>query len=175
MKDVLDVVQVAPDKPFEFAGPQFGVRVEDPPKDLGEKESFAPNVTALLSQIMSSNTGNRRVEQMPEVPPAQVALSSIALRTKGNEKQPRVSTSVFVTDKLFQQRGAFTKKSNQKDRSVGSIILDISVRTNGKVQNVDYPMNSNIVKPQFTKTSVSASACSVQLGSHLDHAVRIGI
>ena len=82
MEDVLDVVEVAPDDPFEFAAPEFGVRVEEPPEDLGEEESFTPNITALLSEIMSSNTGNMRMDTMPEVPPAQVALSSTVLRAK---------------------------------------------------------------------------------------------
>ena len=163
---VLDVVEVAPDKPFEFASTQFGVRVEDPPADLGEKESYTPNVAALLKEIMNNNAENMQMEEMPEVPPAEVTLSSALLRPKENEGQARVSTSVFVTDKLFQQRSAFTQKNNLKGRSVGSIILDISVRKDGKVKTVDYPKDSNIVKPQFTKTSVSASANGKQSSSH---------
>ena len=163
MDDVLNVVEVAPDKPFEFASTQFGVRVEDPPEDLGEEESFAPNITALLSQIMSSNAGNMKMEQMPEVPPAQVALSSTLLRPKENESQPRVSTSVFVTDKLFQERTTFTMENKLNSRFVGSIILDISVRLDGKVRNVKRSTNSNIVQPQFTKSSVSAL---IHLGSN---------
>ena len=160
---MLNVVEVAPDKPFEFASTQFGVRVEDPPEDLGEEESFAPNITALLSQIMSSNAGNMKMEQMPEVPPAQVALSSTLLRPKENESQPRVSTSVFVTDKLFQERTTFTMENKLNSRFVGSIILDISVRLDGKVQNVKRSTNSNIVQPQFTKSSVSTL---IHLGSN---------
>lgn len=161
MKDVLNVVKVAPDNPFEFASPQFGVRVEDPPADLGEKESFSPNLTALLNQIMSNNAGKMEME-VPEVPSAEVALSSTLLKPKEGGSQPRVSTTVYVTDKLFQQRDAYTKKSNLKDRDVGGIILDISVRADGKIQDVNYPKNSNIVKPQFTKSSVSAHACDKQ-------------
>ena len=153
---VLDVVEVAPDKPFEFADTQFGVRVEDPPEDLGEEESFMPNITALLSEIRSNSNGSMKMEQMlPEVPPAQVALSSTLLRPKGNSSQLRVSTTVFVTDRLFQQRDAFTEKSNLTNQFVGSIILDISVRLDGKVLNVEQSFNSNIVQPEFTKTSVS--------------------
>ena len=164
VEDVLDVVEVAPDDPFEFAAPEFGVRVEEPPEDLGEKESFAPNITALLSEIMSSNTGNMRMDTMPEVPPAQVALSSTVLRAKKNESQPRISTSVYVTDNLFQQRETFIRRSNLTNRFVGSIILDISVRLDGQVQNVEGSFNSNVVKPQFTKSLVSdLNKCTVHI------------
>ena len=153
---VLDVVEVAPDKPFEFASTQFGVRVEDPPEDLSEEESFMPNITTLLSEIRSNSDRSMKMEQMlPEVPPAQVVLSSTLLRPKGNSSQLRVSTTVFVTDRLFQQRDTFTEKSNLTNQFVGSIILDISVRLDGKVLNVEQSFNSNIVQPQFTKTSVS--------------------
>ena len=161
VEDVLNVVEVMPDKPFEFAAPQFGVRVEDPPQDLGEKESFALNITALLSEIMSSTAGNMRIEQMPEVPPAQVTLSSTLLRPKENESQLQVSTSMFVTDNLFQQRDVFIRSGNLMGRGVGSIILDISLRLDGKVQNVERSFNSNVVQPQFTKTLVSALVVGV--------------
>ena len=153
MEDVLNVVDVAPDKPFEFASNQFGVRVEDPPEDLGDEDSFSPNITALLSEIMSSTADT--METMPEVPEAQVALSSTVLKPKENESKPRISTSVYLTDNLFQQREIFKKKSNRTNQFVGSIILDISVRLDGKVQNVKGSLNSNVIKPHFTKTSVS--------------------
>ena len=170
MKDVLDVVEVAPDKPFEFSSPQFGVRVEDPPADLGEQESFAPNLTALLNQIMSSSAGKMGKEDMPEVPSAEVALSSSLVKPKEGGSQPKLSTTVFVTDKLFQQRDAYIKKSNEKQRDVGGIILDISVRADGRVQEVNYPKDSNIVKPKFTKSLVSAIACDRQSDSHSEFA-----
>ena len=168
VKDVLDVVEVAPDKPFEFSSPQFGVRVENPPADLGEKESFVPNLTTLLNQIMSSRAEEMDKEDMPEIPSAEVALSSDLIKPKEGGSQPTVSTSVFVTDKLFQQRNAYIKKGNVTDRDVGGIILDISVRAEGRVQEVNYPRNSNIVKPKFTKSLVSALACNRQSGGYLN-------
>ena len=170
MEDVLDVVEVAPDDPFEFAAPEFGVRVEEPPEDLGAEESFTPNITALLSEIMSSNTGNMRMDTISEVPPAQVALSSTVIRAKKNESQPRISTSVYVTDNLFQQRETFIRRSNLTSRFVGSIILDISVRLDGQVQNVEGSFNSNVVQPQFTKTLVSDfkfSKCTVHITKNM--------
>ena len=159
MDDVLNVVDVTPDKPFEFASTQFGVRVEDPPADLGEKESYTPNVAALLKEIMNNNAENMQMEEMLEVPPAEVTLSSTLLRPKENESQPQVSTSVFVTDKLFQERASATRMDKLASRFVGSIILDIAVRLDGKVQNVERSYKSNIVQPEFTKTSVSALLC----------------
>lgn len=110
---------------------------------------------------MSSTAGNMRIEQMPEVPPAQVTLSSILLKPKENESQLQVSTSVFVTDNLFQQRDVFIRSGNLMGRGVGSIILDISLRLDGKVQNVEHSFNSNVVQPQFTKTLVSALVMGV--------------
>lgn len=154
--DVLNVVKVAPDAPFEFASTQFGVRVEDLPQEMDGDESFSPNISTLLSEIMSSTARSMITEQMPEVPPVQVALSSTVLRPKENESQIQVSTSVFVTDSLFQQRDTFVRNNNLMSQGIGSLILDISLRVDGKVQNVQQSFNSNIVQPQFTKTVVSA-------------------
>ena len=163
MDEVLNVVEVAPDKPFEFASTQFAVRVEDPPADLGEEETFTPNIAALLTQIMRSNGGNKE-EETPEVPPAEVALSSTLLRPKENESQPRLSTSLFITDKLFQERANIARNGRPAARFVGSIILDVAVRVDRKVRNVEGSYRSNLVQPEFTKTSVSAliyaSVCS---------------
>lgn len=156
VEEVLNVVKVAPKVPFEFASTQFGVRVEDLPQDMDVGESFSPNITTLLSEIMSSTARSMITEQMPEVPPVQVALSSTVLIPKKNESQIQVSTSVFVTDSLFQQRDTFVRNNNLMSQGVGSLILDISLRLDGKVQNVEHYFNSNIVQPQFTKTLVSA-------------------
>ena len=150
VEDVLNVVEVIPDNPFEFAAPQFGVRVEDPPEYLGEEETFAPNITALLSQIKSSTAKNMQQEEIPELPPAMVTLNSTLLSPDDTGSKPRVSTSVFASGALFQQR------SNREREKVGSIVVDLSLRLGGKVKNVNHP-NSNVVKPTFTKSTVSIS------------------
>ena len=63
MNDVLNVVKVAPEKPFEFAAPYFGVRVEDPPEDLDDEELFAPNLGTLLSQVMNRTAARMQMEE----------------------------------------------------------------------------------------------------------------
>ena len=149
VEDVLNAVEVAPNSPFEFAAPQLSVRVEDPPEDLGEEETFAPNITALLSQIKSSTAGNMQQEEIPELPPAMVTLDSTLLSPDDTGSKPRVSTSIFASGALFQQR------TNRERVKVGSIVVDLSLRLGGRVKSVVHPPNSNVVKPTFTKSTVS--------------------
>ena len=141
--NVLSVIatKVTPGNPFQFATPEFGVRVEDPSEELGENaDTFTPNITDLLSQIM-----NRTLEN---VPPAMVDISSTLLNdTTGSI--PRISVAIYGRDALFQERSSFTAGSN---REVGSIITDISLRSlDGRVKTIDRPTNSNIVRPTFAK------------------------
>lgn len=63
MDVVLNAVELAPDNPFEFAAPEFGVRMEDPPEDLGDDETFIPNIADLLRNIVSSTAGNMQMEK----------------------------------------------------------------------------------------------------------------
>ena len=140
MDNVLSVIatKVTPGNPFQFATPEFGVRVEDPSEDLGENaDTFTPNITDLLSQII-----NRTLEN---VPPAMVDISSTLLNdTTGSI--PRISVAIYGRDALFQER------SNSSNRKVGSIITDISLRSlDGRVKPIVRPTNSNIVRPTFAK------------------------
>ena len=159
VEDVLNVVEVTPEEPFEFAAPAFGVRVEDPPQDLGAEETFTPNITALFSRIMNS-TSRMQTETMPELPPAMVTLGSTVLRPENNESRVTVSTSIYGSDSLFQQRQSFIERTNREREQVGGIVLDVVLRQNGKVANVFRPPNSNVVRPSFTKSAVS-EACNV--------------
>ena len=156
VEDVLNVVKVALDDPFEFAAPNFGVRVEDPPEDLGEEESYSPNLEALLSQVMSSTT--RNMMKMPDVPPAAVTLSLTLLQPDDMGNRPRISTSIFARDSLFRQRDSFNRRNNRTTTEiVGSIVIDLTLRTNRGVQTVFRPPNSNVVRPRFTKSLVRLS------------------
>ena len=149
---VLNVVNVNPDEPFEFATSEFGVRVEDPPEDLEDGGSFSPSIAPLLNDIMSSAAGNM---EMPELPPAMVTLASTLLRPSDNGgRRPRISTSIFGRDSLFQQRRSFIMRTNRAQEGVGSIVLDITLRLDGTVKNVFSPPNSNVVRPGFTKSTV---------------------
>ena len=149
--DVLNVVEVTPDDPFQFSAPDFGVRVEDPPENLDERESYSPNLETLLSQVMSSTTTST---EMSEVPSAAVTLSSTLLQRDDKGNRPRISTSVFARDSLFQQRDSFTRRNNRSNEIVGGIILDLTLRSDGEVRTVSRPPNSNIVRPRFTKSVV---------------------
>ena len=149
VEDVLNVVEVTPEKPFEFAAPDFGVRVEDPPEDLDLKESYAPDLGALLSQVMGSTTASM---ETPEVPPAAVTLSSALLERDSKGNRPRISTSVFARDSLFRQRDSF--RTNRPREIVGGIVVDLSLRSDGQVKTVLRPPNSNVVRPSFTKSMV---------------------
>ena len=158
VEDVLDVVEVTPEEPFEFAAPDFGVRVEDPPEDLGEEETYTPNLGALLTQVMSSTMTS---VEMPEVPSAAVTLSSTLLQRDDSGSRPRISTSVFARDSLFQQRDSFTRRNNLANEIVGGIVLDLTLRSNGVVKNVLGRPNSNVVRPRFTKSVVRMCAAAV--------------
>jgi len=149
--DVLNVVEVTPDDPFQFSAPDFGVRVEEPPENLDEMESFSPNLETLLSQVMSSTTTNM---EMSEVPSAAVTLSSTLLQRDDTGNRPRISTSVFARDSLFRQRDSFTRRNNRSNEIVGGIVLDLTLRTEGEVRTVSRRPNSNIVRPRFTKSVV---------------------
>ena len=153
MDDVLNVVEVAPEKPFEFAAPDFGVRVEEPPEDLDDEELFAPDLGALLSQVMTSTATSMQMEEMPEVPSAAISLSSTLLRGDNGTRR-LISTSVFVRDSLFQEQANMTMDNHTRE-IVGSIIVDLSLRSDGKVIPIAKPPNSNVVRPRFTKTMVS--------------------
>ena len=154
VENVLNVVEVTPEEPFQFAAPDFGVRVEDPPEDLGEGESFTPNLAVLLSQVMNSTAASMPLEEMPELPPAMVTLAS-SLLTPDNGSRPRLSMSVYGNDALFSQRPSFISSNNRVTERVGSIIVDITLRLNRRVLNVLRPPNSNIVMQHFTKSLVS--------------------
>ena len=151
--DVLNVVEVAPEKPFEFAAPDFGVRVEEPPEDLDAEKLFAPDLGALLSQVMTSTAASMQMEEMPEVPSAAISLSSTLLRGDNGTRR-LISISVFVRDSLFQERASMTM-DNRTREIVRSIVVDLSLRSGGKVISIAAPPNSNVVRPRFTKTMVS--------------------
>ena len=155
VEDVLNVVEVTPDDPFEFASPKFGVRVENPPLDLNTMETFAPNITALFSRIMSNTTGSKQMEVMPELPSASVTLGSTLLLLDSNESRLHISTSIYGRDSLFQQRQSFITRTNRERERVGSIVLDVTLRQKGTVTSILRSPNSNIVRPSFTKSMVS--------------------
>ena len=154
MEKVLNVVEVTPGNPFEFAAPAFGVRVEDPPADL-EEDSFTPNIASLFSQIMNRSTANMPTEDAPELTSATVTLASTLLRSSDNRNRPQIALSIFGQDTLFQQRQNFTRRNNGQSQRVGSIVCEISLRLNRSVINVLHPPNSNVVRPSFTKSVVS--------------------
>ena len=151
--DVLNVVKVAPEKPFEFAAPYFGVRVEEPPEDLDDEKLFAPNLGVLLNQVMTSTAASMQMEEIPEVPSAAISLLSTLLR--GNNGTRRlISILVFIRDSLFQERASMTMDSRTRE-IVGSIVVDLSLQSGGNVIPIAAPPNSNAVRPRFTKTMVS--------------------
>ena len=80
---ILNVVEVAPERTFEFAAPDFGLRVEEPPEVLDDEKLFAPDLGALLSQVMNSTAASMQMKEMPEVPSAAISLSPTLL-TKGD-------------------------------------------------------------------------------------------
>ena len=164
MEDVLNVVEVAPGDTFEFADLEFGVRVEDPPLDLVTEETFAPNITALFNQILNITMTNMQIETITELPPAMVTLSSALLYPADNNgSRLRISTSIYGRDSLFQQRQNFTRGNTLERERVGSIVLDLSLRQNGRVIKVFSSPSSNVVRPSFTKTAVSSTRGSIYL------------
>ena len=152
--DILNVVEVAPEKPFEFAAPDFGVRVEEPPEDLDDEKLFTPDLGALLSQVLTSTAASMQIEEVPEVPSAAISFSPTLLRRGDNGMRPRISTSVFIRDSLFQERVNMSMEYLTRE-IVGSIVVDLTLRSDGKVIPIAAPPNSNVVRPRFTKTTVS--------------------
>ena len=169
MEDVLNVVEVAPGDPFEFADLEFGVRVEDPPLVLDTEKTFAPNITALFNQILNITMTNMQIETITELPPAMVTLSSALLRMADNNgSRLRISTSIYGRDSLFQQRQSFTRRNNREGQRIGSIVLDVSLRQNGKVINVFSSPSNNVVRPSFTKTAVRSTRGSIYLHTRIN-------
>ena len=161
---VLNVVEVAPGDPFQFADLEFGVRVEDPPLVLDTEETFAPNITALFNQILNITMKDMQKETITELPPVMASLSSALLYPADNNgSRLRISTSIYGKDSLFQQRQSFTIRNNRERQRIGSIILDLSLRQNGKIIKVTSSPNSNVVHPSFTKTRVSYMRRSIYL------------
>ena len=155
---VLNVVEVTPGNPFKFAAPDFGVHVEDPPKDLGEEDYINLNLTELLIEIMNStSTAIQQMEEMPDLPPAMSLLASAVLSPDDTGSRPRTSVTVYGRGSLFQPRSSFIASNNLETEIVGSIVVDISLRLNGSVINISRPPNSNIVLHNFTKSAVSLS------------------
>ena len=163
MEDVLNVVEVSPGDPFQFADLEFGVRVEDPPLNLDTEETFAPNITALFNQILIITMTNMQKKTITELPPTKVTLSSALLHMAGDNGRTSISTSIYGRDSLFQQRQSFTIRNNRERHKVGSIVLDVSLRQNGKIVNVFSSPGSNVVRPSFTKTAVSSTRGSIYL------------
>ena len=154
MDAVLNAVETTPEKPFEFAAPQLNVRVEDPPL-LDEEEFFQPNLTGLLSKISTESSDSMQTDELPLV---MVSLASAVLQqndSSGNGTSTRVATVIYRSDALFQQRVPLTSTDSSLVRQVDSIILDISLRRNDMMENVESDNNSNIVRPFFMKTTVS--------------------
>ena len=152
MDTVLNTVETTPDEPFEFVSPQLGVRVEDPPP-LDEEEFFQPNLTGLLSKISTESSDSMQTDELPLV---MVSLASAVLQhndSSGN--RTRIASVIYRSDALFQQRVPLTSTDSSLVRQVGSIILDISLRRNDMVENIESDNNSNIARPFFMKKTVS--------------------
>ena len=148
---VLNFVEVTPGNPFHFAAPEFGVRVEDSPEDLGDEEAFSPNIAEILNRIAA----NQQMDEIPKLPPAMVSLASTLLTPDSNGARPRISAAVYGRDSLFQQRSSFIASNNLETEMVGSIVVDLSLRRTGSVLNILHPPNSNVIIQNFTKSLVS--------------------
>ena len=176
VEEVLNIVEVTPNKPFEFAAPAFGVRVEDPPAHL-EEDSFTLNIASLFSQIMNRTSVNMQTEDAPELTSLTVTLASTLLRSSDNRNRPQIALSIFGQDTLFQQRQNFTRRNNGQSQRVGSIVCEISLRLNRSVINVLHPPNSNVVAAKFHKINGKSRIicygnvipCSVNLSIVLDY------
>ena len=150
-------MEVTSEDPFEFATPDFGVQVEDPPEKLRKEDYFTPNIAGLLDQVMNITAAKLPMGEMPELPPAMVNLSSTLLSRDTTGRRPRISTVVYGRDALFQKRPSCTARNNRETERVGSIVIDISLRLNRRVINISAPPNSSVVRPSFTKTMVNIS------------------
>ena len=102
---------------------------------------------------MTSTTASMQMEEMPEVPSAAISLSTTLLRGD-NDMTLLISMSVFVRDSLFQELASMTM-DNRTREIVRSIVVDLSLRSGGKVIPIAAAPNSNVVRPHFTKTKVS--------------------
>ena len=144
VEKILSVIsmKVTPGDPFQFAAPDFGIRVEDPSKDLRGGDTFTPSLVDLLSKVTNSTATN--------LPPAMVNISSTLLNdTTGSI--PRISAAIYGHDALFQARPRFAARVNHEVRSS---IIDISLWVNGSMKPILCPRNSNVVRISFTKTMV---------------------
>ena len=128
--------------PFQFSAPGFGVQVEVPAEQLEGENAFTPNLTGLFIQIMNMT--------MDDLTNATVSLDYTLLNGTSNGSVPRVSAAIYGSDTFFQER---TDVTAERNREVGSIIIDISLRSsiNGSVMDISRPDNSNIVRPTFEK------------------------
>ena len=162
MEDVLNVMEVTHGNPFQFAASEFGVRVEYPPEDLGEEDTFTPNMAGLLSQVMNITAASVPMGEMPELPPAMVNLSSTLLSRDTTGRIPRISAVIYGRDALFQERSSFISRNRETER-VGSIVIDISLRLNKSAVSISGPPNSNVVRPSFMKSLVSVSLLDVRI------------
>lgn len=145
VEKILSVIamKVTPGDPFQFAAPDFGIRVEDPSKDLSEGDTFTPSLVDLLSKVMNGTATN--------LPPAMVNISSNLLND-ATGSIPRISATIYGHDALFQGRPRFAARVNHEVRSS---IIDISLWLNGSMKPILCPRNSNVVKITFTKTMVN--------------------
>ena len=150
---VLNVVDVAPGDPFQFAAPEFGVHVEEPPSVLGADDTFTPNISGLFGQIMNISLANLPMGERPELPPAMVNLSSSLLSRNATGSRPSISVAIYGRDALFQERPSIP--ASRATEIVGSIIIDVSLRMNGTVVSISRPPNTNVVRPTFTKSMVN--------------------
>ena len=150
---VLNVVEVAPGDPFQFAAPEFGVHVEEPPSVLGADDTFTPNISGLFGQIMNISLANLPMGERPELPPAMVNLSSSLLSRNATGSRPSISVAIYGRDALFQERPSIP--ASRATEIVGSIIIDVSLRMNGTVVSISRPPNTNVVRPTFTKSMVN--------------------
>ena len=152
---VLNVVEVAPGDPFQFAAPEFGVHVEEPPSVLGADDTFTPNISGLFGQIMNISLANLPMGERPELPPAMVNLSSTLLSRNATGSRPSISVAIYGRDALFQERPNIPANNRRVTEIVGSIIIDVSLRMNGTVVSISRPPNTNVVRPTFTKSMVN--------------------
>ena len=159
METVLNTIEVAPDDPFEFAAPGFGVRVEEPSEDMRIDEPYVPDLGALINEIYTSILSSKPMDRTAVIPSTPtISLSSSLLSQDSNGNRPCISTSVFVRDSLFQQRTSMSM-DNRTRETVGSIVVDLSLRSDGEVKEVVQPPNSNVVHLRFNKSMVS---CYIQ-------------
>ena len=149
-------MEVTPGDPFQFAAPEFGVHVEEPPSVLGADNTFTPNISGLFSQIMNISLANLPMGERPELPPVMVNLSSNLLSRNATGSRPSISVAIYGRDALFQERPSINQANDRRaPEIVGSIIIDVSLRMNGTVVSISHPPNTNVVMPTFTTSMVN--------------------